>query len=211
MQTADRRCTTRKRTAPGTGSETARVYERPRAGRRNADRCPCLTASVPSPVVRRTIAAIGRMLVTLGLLILLFVTYELWGTGIFTARAQTHLKSQFHQELPQVQAGQPGRDRAADASRGKPATRPPRTTINPKYAGRSARGRSARRDRHQEDRRRLGRRRGRAARRPREGPGPLPGHAAARARSATPRSPGTARRTAHPSSASTSSRPATRS
>ena len=41
---------------------------------------------VPSARVRRTIAAIGRTLVTLGLLILLFVTYELWGTGIFTAR-----------------------------------------------------------------------------------------------------------------------------
>ena len=48
-------------------------------------------------VVRRTIAAIGRTLVTLGLLILLFVTYELWGTGIFTARAQADLKHKFEQ------------------------------------------------------------------------------------------------------------------
>ena len=45
--------------------------------------------------VRRTIAGIGRTLVTLGLLILLFVAYQLWGTGIFTARAQDSLKSNF--------------------------------------------------------------------------------------------------------------------
>jgi sortase A len=57
---------------------------------------------VPSAVVRRTIAAIGRTLVTVGLLILLFVTYELWGTGIFTARAQSDLKAKFNKELAQI-------------------------------------------------------------------------------------------------------------
>jgi sortase A len=57
--------------------------------------------------VRRTIAAIGRLLVTVGLLILLFVTYELWGTGIFTARDQSRLKSQFHRELLQTQQDNP--------------------------------------------------------------------------------------------------------
>jgi len=51
--------------------------------------------------VRRTIAAIGRTLVTLGLLILLFVAYQLWGTGIFTARAQHKLKSAFALEQQQ--------------------------------------------------------------------------------------------------------------
>lgn len=39
------------------------------------------------------------MLVTVGLLILLFVAYQLWGTGIFTARAQSKLKHQFANEL----------------------------------------------------------------------------------------------------------------
>jgi sortase A len=57
---------------------------------------------VPSQFVRRAIAAIGRTLVTLGLLILLFVSYELWGTGIFTARAQSSLKNQFAAKLQQV-------------------------------------------------------------------------------------------------------------
>jgi sortase A len=39
------------------------------------------------------------MLVTIGLLILLFVAYQLWGTGIFTARAQHKLRGEFAQEL----------------------------------------------------------------------------------------------------------------
>ena len=49
--------------------------------------------------MRRAIAGIGRTLVTVGLLILLFVVYQLWGTGIFTARAQASLKSTFEKEL----------------------------------------------------------------------------------------------------------------
>jgi sortase A len=49
--------------------------------------------------VRRAIAGFGRTLVTLGLLILLFVVYQLWGTGIFTARAQDRLKHKFATEL----------------------------------------------------------------------------------------------------------------
>jgi sortase A len=48
--------------------------------------------------MRRTIAGVGRTLVTLGLLILLFVAYQLWGTGIFTARAQERLKNEFNSE-----------------------------------------------------------------------------------------------------------------
>jgi sortase A len=45
--------------------------------------------------VRKTVAGIGRTLITLGLLILLFVGYQLWGTQVFTARAQNKLESQF--------------------------------------------------------------------------------------------------------------------
>jgi sortase A len=57
--------------------------------------------------VRRAIAGIGRALVTLGLLILLFVVYQLWGTGIFTARAQENLKSQFEKELQHANSDDP--------------------------------------------------------------------------------------------------------
>jgi sortase A len=49
--------------------------------------------------VRTVIGAIGRVLVTVGLLILLFVAYQLWGTGIYEARAQSDLESQFNGEL----------------------------------------------------------------------------------------------------------------
>jgi sortase A len=53
--------------------------------------------------VRRAIAGVGRTLVTLGLLILLFVVYQLWGTGIFTARAQERLKHDFRSHIAQVE------------------------------------------------------------------------------------------------------------
>ena len=53
-------------------------------------------ASAP---VRTVIGAIGRVLVTVGLLILLFVAYQLWGTGIYEARAQSDPESQFNREL----------------------------------------------------------------------------------------------------------------
>lgn len=47
------------------------------------------------------------MLVTVGLLILMFVVYQLWGTGIFTARAQNDLEREFNAQLrdnPTIQA-----------------------------------------------------------------------------------------------------------
>jgi sortase A len=49
--------------------------------------------------VRRGIAGIGRALVTVGVLILLFVVYQLWGTGIFTARAQDDLKKDLQRQV----------------------------------------------------------------------------------------------------------------
>jgi sortase A len=58
-------------------------------------------ASAP---MRRVLGAAGRVLVTVGLLLLLFVAYQLWGTGIYQARAQDDLEQQFKQSL----ARQPG-------------------------------------------------------------------------------------------------------
>jgi sortase A len=54
---------------------------------------------VASGTVRTVIGAIGRVLVTVGLLILLFVAYQLWGTGIYEARAQFDLESEFDRDL----------------------------------------------------------------------------------------------------------------
>jgi sortase A len=53
--------------------------------------------------MRRAVAGVGRTFVTLGLLILLFVAYQLWGTGIFTARAQERLKKQFNAEVQKAE------------------------------------------------------------------------------------------------------------
>jgi sortase A len=50
--------------------------------------------------MRTTAAAIGRTLVAVGALLLLFVGFQLWGTGILTARAQDDLED----ELARLQA-----------------------------------------------------------------------------------------------------------
>jgi len=49
--------------------------------------------------MRRAIGATGRALVTIGILILLFVVYQLWGTGLYEAREQAQLKDQFAQQV----------------------------------------------------------------------------------------------------------------
>lgn len=42
---------------------------------------------------------VGRVFITAGVLILLFVAYQLWGTGIREAQAQSRLKNQFKERL----------------------------------------------------------------------------------------------------------------
>jgi sortase A len=49
--------------------------------------------------MRTALGAIGRAFVAAGALILLFVAYQLWGTGIYEARQQDHLKTQFRNEI----------------------------------------------------------------------------------------------------------------
>jgi sortase A len=52
--------------------------------------------SIPSRAARargrRTLRAIGNALLAFGVLAALFTGYELWGTGLFTARAQSNLR-----------------------------------------------------------------------------------------------------------------------
>jgi sortase A len=86
---------------------------------------------VPSAVVRRTVAAIGRTLVTLGLLILLFVTYSLWGTGIFTARAQSNLEDTFNDKLDRIRDNPVVTVPTTKTTPTKPTTPRTTTTINP--------------------------------------------------------------------------------
>ena len=51
----------------------------------------------------RVLGAIGRVCITAGVLILLFVGYQLWGTGIREAQAQNSLESEFEQRIGGVE------------------------------------------------------------------------------------------------------------
>jgi sortase A len=81
--------------------------------------------------VRRTVAGIGRTLITLGLLILLFVGYQLWGTDIFTARAQDKLEGKLQELIGGVQTPTT-RPRATTTTTGPKRPRTPSTTVAPK-------------------------------------------------------------------------------
>ena len=48
-------------------------------------------------VIRRVVRGTGKTLIASGVLILLFVAYQLWGTGLHEARAQDDLKDKFAQ------------------------------------------------------------------------------------------------------------------
>jgi sortase A len=47
----------------------------------------------------RVLGAIGRACITAGVLILLFVAYQLWGTGVREAQAQNRLEDEFEERL----------------------------------------------------------------------------------------------------------------
>lgn len=50
----------------------------------------------------RVVGGVGRTLIGVGSLLLLFVAYQLWGTGIQEARAQTKLEHRFERTLERV-------------------------------------------------------------------------------------------------------------
>jgi len=59
---------------------------------------------VRSPTVRlaRVLNVVGRTMITAGVLILLFVAYQLWGTGIREAQAQDRLQRQFDRKVAEA-------------------------------------------------------------------------------------------------------------
>ena len=65
---------------------TAAVDTAPRTERKAGRR--------PSDVVRTVIRGVGQSLITLGVVVLLFCVYELWGTGLVTERGQDRLDEQ---------------------------------------------------------------------------------------------------------------------
>jgi sortase A len=50
----------------------------------------------------KVLGALGRSCITVGTLLLLFVAYQLWGTGIREAQAQTKITKEFHKTLDDV-------------------------------------------------------------------------------------------------------------
>jgi sortase A len=50
-------------------------------------------------VIRRVVRGMGKSLISVGVLILLFVGYQLWGTGLAQERAQKSLRSEFARQL----------------------------------------------------------------------------------------------------------------
>jgi sortase A len=54
--------------------------------------------------LRSALSALGAILTGAGVLILLFVAYQLWGTGLYTSRQQDSLRSQFKQKAKVAQS-----------------------------------------------------------------------------------------------------------
>lgn len=63
-------------------------------------------------MIRRIVRGTGKTLISTGVLLLLFVVYQLWGTGLTHHREQRSLRSQFAQQL----AGPPAADPAPNPS-----------------------------------------------------------------------------------------------
>ena len=55
----------------------------------------------------RVVGAVGRVLVTLGLLMLAFAAYQLWGTGLYEARAQRGLRADLERSLASTTTTRP--------------------------------------------------------------------------------------------------------
>lgn len=55
--------------------------------------------------LRSVLSALGAILTGAGVLILLFVAYQLWGTGLYTSRQQGSLRSEFNDKLKAATAG----------------------------------------------------------------------------------------------------------
>jgi len=75
----------------------------------------------------QVLGAVGRVCITAGVLVLLFVVYQLWGTGIHEARAQSSLQDEFTEALTDSGVEDTTDDSVAV---GEPAT-PPTTTAAP--------------------------------------------------------------------------------
>ncbi len=60
---------------------------------------------VHKPDVRGSISLLGRALITVGLILLLFVAYQLWGTNVAERKAQDDLRDKFTTKLDKLKKG----------------------------------------------------------------------------------------------------------
>jgi sortase A len=75
--------------------------------------------------MRRIIGGVGRGLVTVGILILLFVAYQLWGTGLYESREQNRLQDQFAKALAKEKAAERRAETASTTTTTIPMIPPP--------------------------------------------------------------------------------------
>lgn len=80
----------------------------------------------------RFLSALGRTLITAGVLILLFVAYQLWGTGIREAQAQNRLGDEFEERLEEARDAEP--PPTSSTSTTAPDDDPTTTTTAPELA-----------------------------------------------------------------------------
>lgn len=81
--------------------------------------------------VARVVGSVGRFMLTSGVVILLLVAYQLWGTGLQTARAQDQLADEYAALEAQVEEASPP---AAPPSTAAPDPAAPPTTAPPQVA-----------------------------------------------------------------------------
>jgi sortase A len=77
-------------------------------------------------VVAKVLSAVGRTMITAGTLLLLFVAYQLWGTGIRTAQAQNRLDDELAEQLA---AADEAREAAATSTSTTSSTSTTTTTV----------------------------------------------------------------------------------
>jgi sortase A len=81
--------------------------------------------------VRTALRGVGRTLIGTGVLILLFVAYQLWGTNLAEARSQKSLKHDFLASLPSTSVAPPTTTAAPGTASSVPATTAPPDTFAP--------------------------------------------------------------------------------
>ena len=79
------------------GHPSVRTWRPPPGLQPGARARPVASSSVDH--LRSALSAIGATLTGTGVLILLFVAYQLWGTGVYTSRAQDDLRTEFDAKL----------------------------------------------------------------------------------------------------------------